>query len=100
MIEKERRFTNMLKPLQDFVLIETIPFEEVTESGLVLTNPKHVPHQDGLFVSAGNTCPDEIKAIEKGTKLIFRNGQEAKRWMENGKEYVIVRQEWIHGIYE
>jgi len=90
----------MLKPLQDFVLIETIPFEEVTESGLVLTNPKHVPHQDGLFVSAGNTCPDEIKAIEKGTKLIFRNGQEAKRWMENGKEYVIVRQEWIHGIYE
>ncbi len=90
----------MLKPLQDFVLLETIPFEEVTASGLVLTNPKHVPHQDAYFLSAGSACPDEIKGIEKGTKLIFRNGQEAKRWTENDKEYVMVRQEWIHGIYE
>lgn len=92
----------MLKPLQDFVLIETIPFEEVTESGLVLTNPKHVPHQDGYLVEIGAGCKDTTKAIPKGTKVMFRNFQEVKRWTEDdtGKEYVIIREEWLHGAYD
>lgn len=94
----------MLYPLQDMVLIETIPLEEVTKAGLVLVkdSAKHVPHQDGYLVEIGAGCKDITKAIPKGTKVMFRNFQEVKRWTEDdtGKEYVIIREEWLHGAYD
>ena len=80
----------MLKPLQDFVLLETIPFEEVTASGLVLQiqNTYHIRR-----IFSVSRVPALMKSREsKRHKLIFRNGQEAKRWTEMTKSTI-----WLDG---
>ena len=94
-----------IKPLSDHILIEAIPQEEKTESGIFLpeTVEKERPEQGkvvavgtGKKLSSGKVIPLDVK---KGDIVLFTKygPNEIK---VNGKEYLIAKQEDILAILE
>jgi len=94
-----------IKPLSDHVLIEAMPQEEKTESGIFLpeTVEKERPEQGkvvavgtGKKLSSGKVIPLDVK---KGDVVLFTKygPNEIK---VNGKEYLIAKQEDILAILE
>jgi len=94
-----------IKPLSDHILIETMPQEEKTESGIFLpeTVEKERPEQGkviavgtGKKLSSGKVIPLDVK---KGDVVLFTKygPNEIK---VNGKEYLIAKEEDILAILE
>ena len=94
-----------IKPLSDHILIEAMPQEEKTESGIFLpeTVEKERPEQGkviavgtGKKLSSGKVIPLDVK---KGDVVLFTKygPNEIK---VNGKEYLIAKQEDILAILE
>ena len=94
-----------IKPLSDHVLIEAMPQEEKTESGIFLpeTVEKEKPEQGkviavgtGKKLSSGKVIPLDVK---KGDVVLFTKygPNEIK---VNGKEYLIAKEEDILAILE
>ena len=94
-----------IKPLSDHILIEAMPQEEKTESGIFLpqTAEKEKPEQgkvvavgSGKKLSSGKVIPLDVK---KGDIVLFTKygPNEIK---VNGKEYLIAREEDILAILE
>ena len=94
-----------IKPLSDHILIEAMPKEEKTESGIFLpeTVEKERPEQGkvvavgtGKKLSSGKVIPLDVK---KGDVVLFTKygPNEIK---VNGKEYLIAKQEDILAILE
>lgn len=92
----------MLKPLKDRVLIEPLPAEEVTRSGIVLPDSAKEKPAEGKVVALGTGKTDkdgkkisfEVKA---GDKVLYSKyaGDEIKI---EGVEYKILKEEEILGI--
>jgi len=94
-----------IKPLSDHILIEAMPQEEKTESGIFLpqTVEKERPEQgkvvavgSGKKLSSGKVIPLDVK---KGDIVLFTKygPNEIK---VNGKEYLIAKEEDILAILE
>jgi chaperonin GroES len=94
-----------IKPLSDHILIETMPQEEKTESGIFLpqTVEKERPEQGkviavgtGKKLASGKVIPLDVK---KGDVVLFTKygPNEIK---VNGKEYLIAKEEDILAILE
>ena len=94
-----------IKPLSDHILIEAMPQEEKTETGIFLpeTVEKERPEQGkvvavgtGKKLSSGKVIPLDVK---KGDVVLFTKygPNEIK---VNGKEYLIAKQEDILAILE
>ena len=94
----------MIKPLQDYVLLEKVKEEEKTQSGIILTTKeaKEEPSH-GIVVAAGpgkvvdgNLVPVDLTA---GQKVIYKkySGTEVK---EDKKEYLLIKAEDILAVIE
>ena len=94
-----------IKPLSDHILIEAMPQEEKTESGIFLpqTAEKEKPEQGkvvaigtGKKLASGKVIPLDVK---KGDVVLFTKygPNEIK---VNGKEYLIAKEEDILAILE
>lgn len=92
----------MLKPLGDRVLVEPVPAEEITKSGIVLPETAKEKPAEGKVIAlgTGKTMKDGKKMpfeVKVGDKVIYSKyaGDEIKI---DGKEYKILKEEEILGI--
>lgn len=92
-----------IKPLHDRVVVERIEAEEKTASGIVLPGNAAEKPDMGTVIAVGNgkTLEGGTKiamTVKVGDKVIFGkySGQAVK---VDGKEYIIMKEEDILGIY-
>lgn len=95
----------MLRPLQDYVVLEKVKEEEKTQSGIILTTKeaKDEPSH-GVVVAVGSGKKDESGKLipidlEKGMHVIYKkySGTEVK----DGKdEYLLIKAEDILAVVE
>jgi chaperonin GroES len=93
----------MIKPLGDRVVVEAIPREETTASGIVLPDTAKEKPQEGKVIAVGNGAwkdgqrvPLDVKV---GDRVLFSKyaGTEVKY---DGKEYLIMRESDIMAVVE
>ena len=86
------------KPLADRVLIEPAPAEQTTASGLIIPDTAKEKPLRGTVVAAGSGKADEPMTVKVGDSVLFGqySGTEIKL---EGKNYLIMREEDIYGIF-
>jgi chaperonin GroES len=89
--------STLLKPLADRVLIEPMPAEEKTASGIIIPDTAKEKPLQGTVVAAGNGKKDEPMTVQVGDKVIYGqySGTEIKL---DGKKYLIMKESDIYGI--
>lgn len=87
-----------IKPLDDRVLIEIIPEENKTKSGIIIPDTAKEKPKVGTVVAVG-TDEDLKKLIKKGMKVLFGKyaGEEIKI---DGKDHLLLQRSDILGIVE
>lgn len=98
------RRMNMMKPLNDNVLVERIERDSVSKGGIIIPDTAKEKPAQGIVVAVGPGKRDKAgKHIEIdakcGEKVLFGkySGTEVKL---NGKEYVILRADDILAVFE
>lgn len=95
----------MLRPLQDYVVLEKVKEEEKTQSGIILTTKeaKDEPSH-GIVVAVGPGKKQEDGTLipidlEKGMQVIYKkySGTEVK---EGKDEYLLIKAEDILAVVE
>ena len=94
----------MLRPLQDYVVLEKVKEEEKTQSGIILTTKeaKDEPSH-GVVVAVGPGKKEEGKLVpidlEKGMRVIYKkySGTEVK---DGKNEYLLIKAEDILAVVE
>lgn len=87
-----------IKPLDDRILLEPLPAEEKTSSGLIIPDTAKEKPRVGLVISIG-TDEDLKEKIKEGDKVLFAKygGDEIEM---NGKEYRILQRSDILAVIE
>jgi len=93
------------KPLADRVLIEVLEAEEQTKSGIVLPDTAKEKPQQGkvLAVGEGKSLENgEVKklSVKKGNVVVFSKYAGTEVRDDEGKEYLILREDDILAIVE
>lgn len=93
----------MLKPLHDYVVLEKIKEEEVTKSGIILTDkPKDQPSR-GVVISVGPGKTEDGKLIptglEAGQNVIYKKYSGTEITVDR-KDYLLIKAEDILAIVE
>jgi len=87
-----------IKPLDDRVLLEAMPAEEKTSSGLIIPDSAKEKPRVGTVIAVG-TDEDLREKIKEGNKVLFAKygGDEVEM---NGKEYRILQRSDILAVVE
>lgn len=87
-----------IKPLDDRVLLEPLPAEEKTSSGLIIPDSAKEKPRVGVVIAVG-TDEDLREKIKEGNKVLFAKygGDEIEL---NGKEYRILQRSDILAVVE
>ncbi len=87
-----------IKPLDDRVLLEPLPAEEKTSSGLIIPDSAKEKPRVGVVIAVG-TDEDLKEKIKEGNKVLFAKygGDEIEM---NGKEYRILQRSDILAVVE
>jgi chaperonin GroES len=87
-----------IKPLDDRILLEPMPAEERTSSGLIIPDSAKEKPRVGTVIAVG-TDEDLKEKIKAGNKVLFAKygGDEVEM---NGKEYRILQRSDILAIVE
>jgi chaperonin GroES len=87
-----------IKPLDDRVLLEAMPAEEKTSSGLIIPDSAKEKPRIGVVIAVG-TDEDLREKIKEGNKVLFAKygGDEIEM---NGKEYRILQRSDILAVVE
>ncbi len=86
-----------IRPLADRVLIEPLPAETKTASGIFIPDTAKEKPQRGIVVAAGNGTKDHEMTVKVGDTVLYGKyaGTELKF---EGKDYLIMREEDILAI--
>ncbi|MES2800790.1 MAG: co-chaperone GroES [Bacteroidota bacterium] len=86
------------KPLADRVLIEPVPVEQKTASGIIIPDTAKEKPLQGKVVAAGKGKTDEPMTVKVGDIVLYGqySGTEIKI---EGKDYLIMRESDIYGIF-
>ncbi len=87
-----------IKPLDDRVLLEPVPAEEKTYSGIIIPDSAKEKPRVGYVIAVG-TDEDLREKIKEGNKVLFTKygGDEIEM---NGKEYRILQRSDILAVVE
>lgn len=87
-----------IKPLDDRILLEPMPAEEKTSSGLIIPDSAKEKPRVGVVIAVG-TDEDLQEKIKEGNKVLFAKygGDEIEM---NGKEYRILQRSDILAVVE
>ena len=87
-----------IKPLDDRILLEPMPAEEKTSSGLIIPDSAKEKPRVGTVIAVG-TDEDLNEKIKEGNKVLFAKygGDEVEM---NGKEYRILQRSDILAVVE
>ncbi len=86
-----------IKPLSDRVVIEPVPVEEKTASGIIIPDASKEKPLKGKVVAAGPGKVDEPMTVKSGDTVLYGqySGTEVKL---DGITYLIMREADIFGI--
>ena len=86
-----------IKPLADRVVIEPVPVEEKTASGIIIPDASKEKPLKGKVVAAGPGKVDEPMTVKSGDTVLYGqySGTEVKL---DGTTYLIMREADIFGI--
>lgn len=86
-----------IKPLSDRVVIEPVPVEEKTASGIIIPDASKEKPLKGKVVAAGPGKIDEPMTVKAGDTVLYGqySGTEVKL---DGTAYLIMREADIFGI--
>jgi chaperonin GroES len=88
-----------IKPLADRVLINPMPAEEVTVSGIIIPDSAKEKPLKGTVLAVGNGTKDEQMVVKSGDVVLY--GKYAGTEVEvDGNKYLIMRQSDILAICE
>ncbi len=87
-----------IKPLDDRILLEPMPAEEKTSSGLIIPDSAKEKPRVGTVIAVG-TDEDLREKIKEGNKVLFTKygGDEIEM---NGKEYRILQRSDVLAVVE
>jgi len=87
----------MLKPIADRVLIEPVPAEVKTASGIIIPDTAKEKPLKGKVIAVGPGKEDEKMTVKKDDMVLYGqySGTEIKL---DGKTYLIMRESDIYGI--
>ncbi len=86
------------KPLADRVLIEALPVETKTASGIIIPDSAKEKPLEGNIVAVGNGKTDEPITVKVGDKVLYGQYSGTEIRIE-GKVYLIMREADIYGIF-
>ena len=86
-----------IKPLADRVLVEALPAETQTASGLYIPDTAQEKQHKGTIVAVGNGKKDEPLTVKVGDTVLYGkfSGTELKH---DGEEFIIMREADIFAI--
>ena len=86
-----------IKPLSDRVVIEPMPAETTTASGLIIPDTAKEKPQKGIVAAVGNGKKDHTMTVKIGDTVLYGkySGTELKY---EGKDYLIMKEEEIYAI--
>ena len=86
-----------IKPLSDRVLVEPLPAEKTTASGLIIPDSAKEKQQKGTVLAVGNGTKDEPMTVKVGDTVLYGkySGTEFKY---EGKDYLIMKEDEIYAI--
>jgi chaperonin GroES len=86
-----------IKPLADRVLIEPLPAETTTSSGIIIPDNAKEKPQKGKVVAVGTGTKDEKMTVKSGDTVLYGKyaGSELKL---QGQDYLIMRESDILAI--
>uniref|UniRef100_UPI00404B3D63 co-chaperone GroES n=1 Tax=Flavobacterium sp. TaxID=239 RepID=UPI00404B3D63 len=86
-----------IKPLLDRVVIEPMPAETTTASGLIIPDTAKEKPQKGIVAAVGNGKKDYTMTVNVGDTVLYGkySGTELKY---EGKDYLIMKEEEIYAI--
>ena len=86
-----------IKPLLDRVVIEPMPAETTTASGLIIPDTAKEKPQKGIVAAVGNGKKDYSMTVKIGDTVLYGkySGTELKY---DGKDYLIMKEEEIYAI--
>ena len=86
-----------IKPLADRVLIEPLPAETTTSSGIIIPDNAKEKPQKGKVVAVGSGTKDEKMTVKTGDTVLYGKyaGSELKL---QGQDYLIMRESDILAI--
>jgi chaperonin GroES len=86
-----------IRPLGDRVLVEPVPAEVRTSSGIIIPDTAQEKPQKGKVVAAGNGKKDEPMTVKIGDTILYGkfSGTEFKF---EGKDYLIMKESDIYAI--
>lgn len=86
-----------IKPLSDRVVIEAMPAETTTASGLIIPDTAKEKPQKGTVRAVGNGKKDYTMTVKVGDTVLYGKyaGTELKY---EGKDYLIMKEEEIYAI--
>ncbi|HHX93993.1 MAG TPA: co-chaperone GroES [Tenericutes bacterium] len=85
----------MIKPINDYVLLEEVMQETTTKSGIIVNTEEEPEDNIGLVVAVS----DSVKNIKVNDKVIFES-YHTKKVKHDGKEYLMISEKDILGIIE
>ena len=88
-----------IKPLNDRVLVEPMPAEEKTASGIIIPDTAKEKPQRGKVIAAGTGTKDEEMKVKDGDLVLYGKYAGTEISIE-GKDLLIMRQSDILGIFE
>ncbi|MDP3311844.1 co-chaperone GroES [Lutibacter sp.] len=86
-----------IKPLADRVLIEPLPAETKTASGLILPDSAKEKQQKGTVIAVGKGTKDEPMTVKVGDTVLFGKYAGTELVIEN-VDYLIMRESDILAI--
>lgn len=86
-----------IKPLADRVLVEPLPAEKITASGLFIPDSAKEKQQKGTVIAIGNGLKDEPMTVKVGDTVLFGKYAGTELILD-GNDYLIMRESDILAI--
>lgn len=86
----------MLKPLQNYVILKREKEETMTASGILLTSPQEQAKNQATVVAIGPKCDNLLK---EGQQVVFKE-YSGTSYSLHDEEYMILKEEDILAIIE
>jgi len=86
-----------IKPLADRVLVEPLPAETQTASGLFIPDSAQEKQHKGIVVAIGNGKKDEPLTVKVGNQVLYGKYSGSEITLD-GNDYLMMREEDILAI--
>lgn len=86
-----------IKPLADRVLVEPVPAEEKTASGIIIPDTAKEKPQRGSIVAVGSGKKDEPLTVKVGDTVLYGKYAGTEITIE-GREYLIMKESDIFAV--